>query len=172
MKKLDITVERLYPSSQDDLFVVNNDLYRYMNDVFAQYYPGFTEWYKNKIVPGFRDGTRVIIVARIKKKDICGVSILRKLRNTEKKSNKICSFYVSQEGRGNGIGHLLMINSLREFEGYDLPIVITVPEERLRETVGDNTFSKFLKHYGFELVAEIDGKYRQNKKEMVFLKKL
>lgn len=160
-------IKKLSPEIASHKVLVEKELYAYMVPIFGQFYPDFENWYRNKIIPGFTIGERIIYVI-FRGGLIYGVSIL-KISMREDQKNKICSFYISPELQGNKTGMRLMTLSLSEFQsGY--PIVITVPEERIFETIRKRNFLSFLEERGFRIVSIIDGRYRPNKKEYILVK--
>ena len=160
-----IKIEKLSFSSQADNKLVKSELFYYMLNNFQQFYPGFSEWYKTKVISGFEFGKRIIYVVK-ENYSIRGVAILR-ISDKTNKSNKICSFYVDKDIRTGGIGTQFIRKILEETLSYPQDIIITVPEERLLESVGNGNFKNFLENWGFKIIKELESKYRINKKEFV-----
>ncbi len=118
-----------------------------------EYYPHFDEWYWGKVAQEIHCGTRSILIARdCFNHDIVGVSILK-----DDEEKKICTFFVREQYRFNGIGTDLMQKSI-SFLKCDLPL-LTVPED------WDKEFAGLVRKFCFEQRFVYQDYYRIGKKE-------
>lgn len=118
-------------------------------------YPDFKNWLYMTFRPGYLDGTRSILICD-HESQISGVALLKK----DLSEKKICTFYVSPEFRGQGIGSELMKRSVQALGEKD--ICITVPEERSLELYPT------LNNSGFKITSAVDGMYRPGKTENIY----
>ena len=112
-------------STTDGLSDISEDIYRILS-ISQRYYPNIFKWYHNKFLKEILQGTRSIVAYYIAN-DIAGVSLLKK-SITE---NKICTIYVWENSRDNGIGKTLFQKSFEVLN--DSKPVITIPERRMDE---------------------------------------
>jgi hypothetical protein len=119
------------------------------------WYPEIFKWYSFKFLPGLNNGSRKILFYEINS-EIAGIALL-KIMEEEK---KICTFFVKNQYRNNGIGRSLFGKCL-EILDTDKPM-ITVPGERLSQ------FSRIFKYYDLKLEQVIEDYYRSKSKEYVF----
>ncbi|MGD0794572.1 MAG: GNAT family N-acetyltransferase [Dehalococcoidales bacterium] len=119
------------------------------------WYPEILNWYSFKFSPGLNNGSRKIVFFAINN-EIAGTALLKNI-DQEK---KICTFFVKNQYRNNGIGKSLFGKCL-EILDTDKP-VITVPAERLPQ------FSRIFKYYDFKLEQVVDNYYRSKSQEYVF----
>ena len=98
---------------------------------------------------------REIIVCE-KEYEIAGVTILK----STKEEAKICTMYVAEQYRHNGLGRRLMELSL-EWLKNDKP-VITLDKSK------EPDFAGILKHFGFVLQEENCGLYNPGKIELIY----
>lgn len=117
-------------------------------------YPNFMDWYFNTVLPEIKHGLRKIYVA-YSGTQIAGVMILKK--STEK---KICTLRVSQNYRGQGLGHRFMELALDELE-ENLPL-ITVSDRHIKE------YRSLFKDYHFSPSELHYNKYILGHAEIVF----
>jgi GNAT superfamily N-acetyltransferase len=163
-----VRMVRLEPGQTDTAMV--GRVREFLQPRVINLYPGFATWFRSKVVPGFEHGTREIIVALEPdaSNTIVGTTILRLDHD---KTPKICSLYVDPDKRGRGVGTTLLTAALAicaERRAGE-PIVITSPEESLDGPDGYG-FRRLLASRGFNQVRVLDGRYRDGKKELVFLK--
>ena len=160
-------VYKIQYSEGKEKFLQNN-LLEFMIKYFGEYYPNIDKWYLNKVLPDSKEGLRSIYVIRRSNK-ILGVAINRKsVGKYHIKNPKICSFYICDEARNQGLGNELFKICIREHTCHKKGIIITVPEERLYEEQDKKCFKDFLKKYGFRKVNEELDKYRPEKTEYIF----
>ena len=160
-------IHKINYTKRTEKFLQNN-LFEFMIKYFGEHYPNITEWYFNKVLQDVRESLRSIYV--IKRSDeILGVAIIRKsVSKYHTKNPKICSFYICDEARNQGLGNELFKICIREHTCHKKGIIITVPEERLYEEQDKKCFKDFLKKYGFRKVNEELDKYRPEKTEYIF----
>ena len=91
-----------------------------------------------------------------KEYEIAGVTILK----STKEESKICTMYVAEQYRHNGLGRRLMELSLEWLEN-DKP-VITLDKSK------EPDFAGILKHFGFVLQEENCGLYNPGKVELIY----
>lgn len=148
------------------------DIYRFMYDYYKKYYPGFRDWYFNKLVPGFHAGNRIIYTIQdVSASNYYGIAILKKSISANR-ANKICSFFLLSEAKNNGLGSSLMSALIDDlYLCYSNPnLIITVPEERLFESYREKNFNSFLGSFGFEITKLCRSKYRVGRIEYVLKK--
>jgi predicted GNAT family N-acyltransferase len=162
-------IHKINYTKRTEKFLQNN-LFEFMIKYFGEHYPNITEWYFNKVLPDVRESLRSIYV--IKRSDeILGVAIIRKsVSKYHTKNPKICSFYICDEIRNQGLGNKLFKKCINELNVSKKSIIITVPEEKLFGKYTRKCFNDFLKKHGFKKVDEVGGKYRTGKIEHIFKK--
>ena len=159
---------RLRPTIGADRAFVSDGLFQFMNPVFSERYPGFNNWYKNKLIPGFLTDERIIF--SILDKGPLGVSIL-KAQPRKAPGVKLSSFYIAPEIRGMGFGRQMLAATCAFVDQEHCgPVVVTVPEESLTSEAGD-AFSHLLNEFLFQSIAVVPDRYRSGKKELVFRRK-
>ena len=117
-------------------------------------YLNHKNWFYNKFSKEL-DGKRREIIYFEEDSKICGVVFLK---NTEEEK-KICTLYIKEEYRKQGIGTKLILESIK-FLGTTKPL-ITMPEYK------ENCFKKIINKYKWEKTQEIENCYSKNK-ELVF----
>lgn len=117
-------------------------------------YPNHKDWFYNKFVKEL-DGKKREIIYYEKDSIICGVIFLK---NTSKEK-KICTVYVGEEYRNQGIGTQLLLESIN-FLGTTTPL-ITMPDYK------EKCFKKIINKYNWQKMQEIENCYSNNK-ELVF----
>jgi GNAT superfamily N-acetyltransferase len=118
-------------------------------------YPGFSNWYWSKVVPGVLRGTRAIL--RQGPVDApSGLAIVKR----DAAENKICTLWVSEAGRGRGLGHDLLKEAI-DWIGDDRPL-FTVPAQRYDE------FQPLMKRFCFEETARLNSLYRPGVVEHIY----
>jgi GNAT superfamily N-acetyltransferase len=118
-------------------------------------YPGFSDWYWGKVVPGMADGTRWLrIVERSGRID--GVAIAK----NDNAERKLCTVWVRPELLGAGLG-VRLIREGCAWLGTERPLA-SVPEELMPQ------YEAILSRLGFSLDQVLDGYYRPGRREFVF----
>ena len=128
------------------------DLTRPINDA----YPDRIKWFREKFIPGLKKKQRLYIIAQDDNNVLAGCALLKK---TEEE-RKICTFFVSPQFRGNGLGTKLMEHSLKELGQHPL---ITVSSKNL-----STPLLNLLKRYDFHLSATKRGAYNSQDTEYYF----
>lgn len=118
------------------------------------FYPGFKDWYWNKVVPGLGE-TRNLDIAR-RDGRIVAVCISKK---TELE-RKVCTLWVSPSHRGTGLGVRMLMDAMA-WLGTTKP-ALTVCEERYL------SFASILKGLGFPPPRAVVDLYRPGKIEYLY----
>ena len=127
----------------------NQDEMIYVRDILLSLkrnYPNFEQWLEKKVMTQLGD-TRKIIVA-LSERVIVGVMVLK---NTVSEQ-KICTLWVQEEYRKNGIGTELIKCAIEELE-TKYPLI----------TVSENSYMNFLplmEKFNFQLKRRYRGYYR------------
>ena len=119
-------------------------------------YPGYKEWFYDKQIKGCLTPNRNIIFVKNEDGKIIALSCLKK--NDEEK--KICTLFVSDEYRKQGLGSLLFEESMKFLETTK-PLV-TFTEDKLP------MFEKIVTKYNWELTEIADGIYNDGIREFCF----
>ena len=166
--KVDWMIRRLYPDHQLDRQCVTTTLRRFLIDAYKTYYPTVENWYDNKLIGGFRNGTRIIHIVLLRGGETAGVSIVKL---SAKPYNKLCTFFLAHRVRDMGIGTALMETTLQSltYGGREKALLITVPEEGAVESEKGPTFIDFLRRSGFSPIDVVPDRYRQGKNEIIFM---
>jgi GNAT superfamily N-acetyltransferase len=135
------------PVGQEDVFGLLDQL--------SAFYPKFSSWYQDKVVPGILAGTRRILVRRIDG-NLAAIAIV-KLTDEEK---KLCCLRVLPNYQGTGVGIKLFEDAFAALE-TDRPL-LSVAEEQIPR------FKRVFDHFGFELSERYRDIYRPNKDEYSF----
>ena len=118
-------------------------------------YPGFYDWYWNKVTPGINSGTNELIMGLFKN-ELVGISIIKK--GEEK---KLCALRVNDKFKNRGYGLHMLDESLKRL-GIDKPLC-SVSEDMI------NDYSRiFVNRYDFDLSHVYKGIYRKGKLEYEF----
>jgi ribosomal protein S18 acetylase RimI-like enzyme len=138
--------------------IENNSLSRasvksFLSNV-APLYPNFDAWFNFKFYRNINVDRHILIAHD--NQSIQGLALLKKSHQ----ENKICTFYVDDAFRGNGIGHDLMSKSL-EFLNND-NVIITVSEEK------KSILEQVLKSNEFKLSRSDKSMYREGITEHIF----
>lgn len=118
-------------------------------------YPGFENWYYQKVIPQVVDGSRIIIIAEYEGY-LSGIAILKRTLFEK----KICTLRVMPKYQRLGIGRELLGASCN-FLGDDKPL-ITVSSGRLSQ------FNRLFKSFGFCLTDVKEGYYKADSAEYVY----
>lgn len=117
-------------------------------------YPGFRDWYWNKVVPGLGDTRKLEVVKRDGR--IVGLWIAK--RTPEEL--KICTLWVMPSHRGTGLGVRMIMDALA-WLGTTRPLV-TVSQERHHD------FVVIFRRLGFRAPKAVLGLYREGMTEYVY----
>lgn len=116
-------------------------------------YPGIATWYRDKVVPGLRDGTRHLL--RIERNGVlAGLGIAK----NEDLERKICTVRVAPAFANRGIG-VRIFDGLLKWLDDDQPH-LTVTERKLP------LFERIFDYYGFQLNSVRAGHYLPNTVEL------
>lgn len=122
----------------------------------GNYYPNFTSWYFDKVIPGVCLENDKIIIAK-HKNEIIGVSIIKDTPHEK----KLRAIRIEDKFQKRGYGLYLIDHSLKLLN-TDKPN-LSVPEEMINE------YSRiFINKYKFNLDMVHKGIYRKNKLEYEF----
>jgi GNAT superfamily N-acetyltransferase len=109
-------------------------------------YPGIADWYRDKVVPGLRDGTRHLL--RIERDGtLAGIGIAKNVPG----ERKICTVRVAPAYANRGIG-------VRIFDG----LLKWLDDDRPHLTVSDHKlalFERIFDYYGFHVSSARQGQY-------------
>lgn len=118
-------------------------------------YPGFGNWYWNKVLPGLSAGTRKIL----RDGPLSAPRALAIVKR-EQDEAKICTVWIAPSGRGQGNGLRLMSEAI-DWLQVDKPL-ITIPAERYDQ------FLPLMTRLRFEETARITSLYRAGVIEHIF----
>lgn len=116
-------------------------------------YPGIDRWYRQKVVPGLRDGSRMLV--RIERDNMLVGLGIGKIEHGER---KICTVRVAPSHAGRGIG-VRIFDSLLKWLDVDRPH-LTVTQHRLP------AFERIFDYYGFGVTSIKSGLYLPNVSEL------
>ena len=119
-------------------------------------YPGYKEWFYDKQIKGCLTPNRNIIFIKNEEEKIIALSCLKK----DEEEKKICTLFVSDEYRKQGLGSLLFEESMKFLETTK-PLV-TFTEDKLP------MFEKIVTKYNWELTEIVDGIYNDGIREFCF----
>ncbi len=121
------------------------------------FYPGFSAWFAQKVIPGCVDGSRAVLAAiDTKTGRMLGVAVVKRTHS----ERKICTLYVRPHCAGRGYGIRLLREAMVWLD-HPRPI-ITVGASRLQN------FNPLFARYGFEITSKIDDLYIAGEPEYVF----
>lgn len=121
------------------------------------YYPEFSHWYVNTVMPGVVTGKDVLLLARADEGGIAGIALGKRTAD----ETKLRCIRVMPEFQQSGLGIKLIDRMIDELE-CEKPHC-TVAEEMLHQ------YSRaFVSRYGFALSAVDKGAYRRGKLEYRF----
>ena len=118
-------------------------------------YPGHTQWFMEKFIPGLQKKERMYIIAQDDDNTLAGCVLIK---NTDEEK-KICTLFINPKFRRQGLGKKLMERALKELGEHPL---ITVSSRNLSQ------LSSLLKQYGFRLSAAKKGVYNSEDTEYYF----
>lgn len=115
-------------------------------------YPNIEEWYRSKVIPGLRVGTRLLL--RIERgEELIGIGI-----GKCEDEKKICTVRVAPSYFGRGVG-IRIFDGLLRWLDTDKPH-FTVSERKL------SAFERIFDHYGFRLTSVHPSLYLPNVSEL------
>lgn len=132
------------------------DMSKFLNEI----YPGYEKWFYEKQLKGCNSELRNILFVKNEEGKVVGFTCLKKYENEK----KICTIFVDEEYRRNGIGTLLFEESMK-FLGTSKPL-ITFPEDRAE------MFKSFISKYNWKLTDVIEDVYKLGVKEFCYNGKL
>jgi GNAT superfamily N-acetyltransferase len=118
-------------------------------------YPGIEQWYLNKVIPGIRNGTRLLVNIE-RQGDVVGLGIAK----NEGDERKICTVRIAPEHAGRGIGPRVFDRLLLWLDD-DMPH-LTVNEAKLP------LFERIFDYYGFGQTSAERGVYLPDSIELGF----
>lgn len=129
-----------------------------ITDFVCEYYPKHKEWYFTKQLPSINDEKRNVLFVRSPEdyNEIIAMACLKK----EPQEQKICTLYVAEDYRGQGIGKTLVETSM-EWLGTRKPL-ITLTDNKLE------MFAPMIKKYEWELTEIVLALYNDYSKELCF----
>jgi len=119
-------------------------------------YPGFSDWWSNKVEPGLQDGTRALLL-EWRDDRVAGAAIVK----DDGVEKKLCCLRVSP-GFENGAGL-----GVRLFERAFEVLETTRPGLSVSEE-NRPAFERLFRHFGFEWESDHNGIYRPLKQESAF----
>ncbi len=144
--------------SEDEFMKLAIKIYMVI-DFICEDYPNYKEWYFNKQLPETinKDERNILFVRNSEnKEEIIAMSCLKK----EEDEQKICTLYVSDKNRGQGIGTAILEESMK-WLGTTKPL-ITLADYKLE------MFRSIIDKYGWELTEVISGLYNNKSQELCF----
>ncbi|WP_310354695.1 GNAT family N-acetyltransferase [Methylobacterium sp. BE186] len=118
-------------------------------------YPGIERWFRSKVAPGLKDGTRHLLRVERDGK-LAGLGIAK----FDGKERKICTVRISPDYVGRGIG-LRIFDGLLKWLDTDQPH-LTISESKIQ------SFERIFDWYGFKLTATKSGLYVPNRNELLY----
>ncbi len=118
-------------------------------------YPDIERWYHNKVIPGLRAGTRVVLPIE-RQGQLVGVGIAKK----ELGERKICTVRIAPSHVGRGMG-MRIFERLMHWLDDDHPH-LTVGAQKLP------AFERIFDYYGFALSSAHPGLYVPGAVELAF----
>ena len=109
-------------------------------------YPGIDQWFRIKVVPGLRQGTRLILPIE-RNGDLVGLGIAK----NEGGERKICTVRVAPGHANRGIG-VRLFDSLLKWLDHDQPH-LTISAGKLP------LFERIFDYYGFNVTSVREGLY-------------
>lgn len=122
-------------------------------------YPGFKEWYFEKVIPGLLTSEREILICIVNEEDEFKLGGIAILKNTNEEK-KICTLRVTKKYEKNGVGYTLFEKAF-EILKTDKPI-FTVSSDRIK------MFERHLKRYDFKQTELLEDYYSEGKSEFIF----
>lgn len=153
--KIDSIKNYISETNQDSFMKIAAEIYEltiHLNDT----YPGYKEWFYNKQIKGCLTPYRNIFFIKNEEDKIIALSCLKK----DDEEKKICTLFVLDEYRKQGLGSLLLEESIKFLETTK-PLV-TFAEDKLF------MFEKIVTKYNWELTEIVDGIYNDEIREFCF----
>jgi hypothetical protein len=116
-------------------------------------YPGIDQWFMAKVVPGFREGTRLLL--RVERE---GALVGLGIGKNEPDEKKICTVRIAPNFAGRGMG-MRIFDGLLKWLDCDRPH-LTVNEAKLP------LFERIFDYYGFMETSVQEGRYRPESCEL------
>lgn len=126
-----------------------------MTEHLNKRYPGYKEWFYTKQLQGCKEKNRNIIFIRNNKNKIIAISSLKK-----EEEKKICTFFVDDEHRRQGIGDILIEESIKYLE--TTKPLITINEDKLP------MFKKIIEKYNWQLTEILFDAYTEGIREFCY----
>lgn len=117
-----------------------------------EFYPDYSSWVLNKIIPGLNSYERKIVTIT-REKNTIGYVLLK----DNDREKKICTIYIAPEFRLHGHGSELFKYS-KQILRTNYPH-ITIPEELIGQ------FNPLIDQHGFSVSKKVFGEYRTGKTE-------
>lgn len=145
--------------NKDEFLYLTYKIYNLTSSI-SDYYQNYENWYWLKQIPKIKSEERNILFIRNpnNKDEIIAISCLKK----EEKERKICTLYVKDEYRNQGLGSLIIEESFKWLE-TNKPL-ITIPEYKLNE------FIPIIEKYKWDLTEIVECLYHKDYKELFFNK--
>ncbi|MGD0037280.1 MAG: GNAT family N-acetyltransferase [Bacteroidota bacterium] len=139
--------------------LVPSEVFESLSDILLEsenLYPGIDLWFRDKVIPGLRNGRRVAYVLFYEGKAIAE-SIVKYSTHT-----KICSMRVDPQFQNKGLGPFLFNQIASELDNSIKTVHFTAPESLVDERAG------LFDDLGFVFQGTSKKKYRQGIDELVF----
>lgn len=144
--------------SEDKFMNLATKIYM-ITDFICNDYPKYNEWYFTKQLPATINGDeRNILFVRNPENDNEIISMACLKRDDEEQ--KICTLYVSDKFRNQGIGKAIIEKSMR-WLGTTKPL-ITISDYKLE------MFKPIINKYGWELTEIVSGLYNDKAQELCY----
>lgn len=153
--KIDNIKNYISKTNQENFMKIADEIYELTIHLNGTY-PGYKEWFYNKQIKGCLTPSRNIIFIKNEEGKIIALSCLKK----DEKEKKICTLYVLDKYRKQGIGILLLEESMKFLETTK-PLA-TFAEDKLP------MLEKIIAKYNWELTEIVDGIYNDNIREFCF----
>lgn len=141
--------------NDEELMILANKIYMII-DFAKTDYPNHKEWFFTKQLPETLHSDRRNIIFIKDKDEIVGVANLLKYENEK----KICTLYVKSEYSRQGIGSMLVEESMK-WLNTKYPI-ISLTKERY------SMYKLFIEKYNWKLTRVIKGFYKEGVEELFF----
>ena len=152
--QIDSIINYLDQSKEKEFYNITKEIYL-MTEYLNEIYPEYKKWFYNKQLKGCIAHKRNIIFIRNNKGRIIAISSLKK-----EEEKKICTFFVDNEYRKQGIGDILIEESLNYLE--TTKPLITINEDKLP------MFQKIIEKYNWQLNEILSGIYIDGIREFCF----
>lgn len=136
---------------------VENDKSRQFKDVLKKHetmYPGIDKWFKNKVLPGIRDGERVAYLG-YKNNDPIVSAVVKK-----GKIAKFCHLHIEEELRNNKLGELFFSMMSVDVRNKAKSVYFTLPESLWFDK------QAFFSSFGFSDAKKSEIQYRSSEEEL------